>query len=183
MTDFGFLVTAGSIVIAFFLGRSIYRRLSYNRAERAFLDLATSRGLERSRALDFINLARAKGTTAMEEVSAEAALMDQNDIGAARQQAAIAVMERAARDEFKRLMLGSDMQSFEEMSEAADAAGIAMLNQYTALGAPLAPDSPMGVAALRALVDQCNEDLEGVPENERYVTNIGRVATGPAKSR
>lgn len=119
----------------------------------------------------------------MEEVSAEAAIIDQNDIGAARQQAAIAVMERAARDEFKRLVLKSDVHSFEEMGEIADAAGIAMLNQYTALGAPLGPDSPMGVAALRALIDNCNDDLEGIPENERYVTTVGRVATAAAKSR
>lgn len=183
MTDLEILAAVGVGIILLFVVRATYRRLAFTRAERAFFALAASRGVDRQRAMDFINLARAKGTTAMEEVTAEARLMDDNDLRAARQRAGIAVMERAARDEFKRLMLESDMQSFEAMSEAADAAGTAMLNQYVAPRGPLAPDSPMGVAALGALIDNCNDDIQGVPESERYITSVGRVAAAAAKAR
>jgi len=55
-----------------------------------------------------------------------------------------------------------------------------MLNQYVERGGPLGADSPMGVAALRALIDNCNDDLRGVPEGQQYVTQVGRVARGAA---
>ena len=178
MTTTDFFIVALLVVAPFLVVRAVYRRLLLNRSERAFLSLAASQGIERARAMDFVNLARAKGTTAMEEATAEAEAMCDNDLRHARQRAGIAVMERAARDEFKRLKQEGDLKSIEEISEAADAAGIAALNQYTEAGGPLADDSPMitNIAALQAFIDNCNDDLDSIPPGEEYVTQVGRVA-------
>jgi hypothetical protein len=176
MTNEELLGLAFAAVVAFVMIRAAYRWMAFDRRERAFLSLAAKRGVDRARALEFINLARAKGTTAMEEVSAEARAMEGNELSTARKEAGIAVMERAARDEFRRLTLEGRLKTFEEISDAADAAGIAMINQYVEHGSPLGPDSPMGVAALRALIDNCNDDIRGVPEGQYYVTQLGRVA-------
>lgn len=62
-----FAVLALILAIFVFFGRGLYRLLAYDRGERAFLTLAKQQGLPRSRAIEFVNLARARGTTAMEE--------------------------------------------------------------------------------------------------------------------
>ena len=162
--------------VAFVVIRVLYRWLAFDRGERAFLSLAATRGMDRARALEFVKLARAKGTTAMAEVSAEASALEDNELSAARKEAGIAIMERAARDEYRRLTLEGRLKTHEEITQAADAAGIAMINQYVERGSPLGPDSPMGVSALRALINNCNDDIHGLPEGQYYVTHVGRVA-------
>jgi len=170
------LALAGAVAIV--VVRAIYRWVAFDRAERAFLSLAKKNGLDRARAIELVNLARAKGTRAVDELTAAANLLEANELSSARKEAAIAVMERAARDEYRRLTLDGRLKTFEEISEAADAAGAAMLNQYVEPGSPLGPDSPMDVAALRTFIEGCNEDLQGVPEDQQYVTHVGRVAKG-----
>ena len=130
--------------------------------------------MDRGRAMEYINLARANGTAAMAELTKAADALDAGDLQSARQKTAIAVMERAARDEYRRLTLLG--KSHTEASEAADATGTEMLNKYVEHGGPLAKDSPMGLAALKALADQCNDDVRGLPEGSYYATQIGRVA-------
>ena len=172
------LIIAALVGLASFLAsRTVYRRLSLTRAERAFLSVAADQGMERAHAMDFVNLARAKGTTVMEEASVEAQAMRDNELRETRKWAHIAVMERAARDEFARLKQESNL-SIEEMSQAADAAGIAQLNRYVGPGGPLEDDSPLttNVDALQALIDGCNDDLDGIPPSEQYVTRLGRAA-------
>lgn len=99
-----------------------------------------------------------------------------------RKAAGIAVMERAARDEYSRLKI-EGLWSHEQIAEAADAVGIEMLNQYVEAGAPLADDSPMvtNPAALKALIENCNDDLRGLSEGQDYITQIGRVAKGASR--
>lgn len=168
-------------VIAIF-GRGLYRLFALHRGERAFLTLAKQKGLPRSRAMEFVNLARARGTTAMAEASEEARRLEANEINMLRKAAGIAVMERAARDEFNRLSSEGQL-GLEQISEAADAAGIEMLNQYVKAGAPLGDDSLMAKnpAALKALINNCNDDLRGLSEGQYYTTQIGRVANGSSR--
>jgi len=174
MKDSEFLTITVVLAICYFAIRAVYRRFAFNRSERAFLALATGRGMDRARAMEYVNLARATGTTAMAELTKAADVLDAGDLQSARQQAAIAVMERTARDEYRRLALLG--KSPDEIREAADAAGIEMLNKYVEPGGPLAKDSPMGLAALKALTDQCNEDVKGLPYGTYYETQIGRIA-------
>ncbi len=162
------------LAICYFAIRAVYRRFAFNRSERAFLALAAGRGMDRAQAMEYVNLARAKGTSAMAELTKAADAADTGDLQSARQKTAIAVMERAARDEYRRLTLLG--KSHNAASEAADAAGTDMLNRYVEQGGPLAKDSPMGLAALKALADQCNDDVRGLPEGSYYATQIGQVA-------
>ena len=178
MTDAEVLLAIGIFVVSILLIRGAYRRIAFTREERAFLALAANTNIPTAHAMDLINLARAKGTNVMQEVSADADVIRKNELAEARRQAAVAVLERAARDERRRLVfqVDTDLTKIEEINAAADAAGIAMLNRYVERGGPLAEDSPMGVSALQALTDKCNEDLRGIPEGEQYVTQVGQVA-------
>lgn len=175
MTDLNLLLALGALVVCILGVRGAYRRIAYSRGDRAFLALVANTSIPTAHAKYLINLARAKRTNVMAEVAAEADAIRKNELAEARRQAAYAVMERAARDEFKRLTIESDL-GFEQISEAADAAGAAMVNQYAAPGGPLAEDSPMGVEALSALIKNCNDDLQEVSEGKQYVTQVGRVA-------
>jgi hypothetical protein len=178
MTDSDLLIALAVLVLSILLIRGAYRRLVYTRAERAFLALAATRSVPTAQAMDYINLARAKGTSVMQEVAAEADVLKMNELAEVRRQAAFAVMERAARDERRRLISEGDLSDIGKINEAADTAGTAMLNQYAERGGPLGDDSPLDVAALKSLIDNCNDDLRGVPDGEQYVTQVGRVVKG-----
>ena len=169
-----FWTIAVALTICYFAIRALHRRFAFNRSERAFLALAAGRGMDRVRAMEYVNLARANSTTAMAELTKAADALDAGDLESTRQRAAIAVMDCAARDEYRQLTLLG--KSPNEAREAADAAGIDMLNNYVERGVPLAKDSPMGLAALRALTDQCNDDVRGLPEGSYYAPQVGRVA-------
>ncbi len=178
MTVAQFFIVALVVLVSFLAIRTIHRRLSLTRAERAFLSVAAGQDIDRARAMDFVNLARAKGTTAMEEASAEAQARRDNELRETLKWARIAVMERAARDEFARLKQESDLKSIQEISDSADAAGITAVNQHVKPGGPLADDSPIAtnIAALQVLIESCNADLVSIPPGEEYVTRMGRVA-------
>ena len=125
MTGEQLLGLAFVVVVAFVVIRGIYRLLGFDRGERAFLSLAEKRGMDRAQAMEFINLARAKGTTAMAEVSAEASALEDSELSLARKEAGIAVMERAARDEFKRLSLEGRLHTLKKLAKLPMQLGLA----------------------------------------------------------